>query len=189
LRKPNFILTLAISLPLAACSSSPKSLDEVPEFNTWLATAMQDSAMRNAIIAQHTLFPYHFEPDSEYLNDLGKLDLAVLAGHYLDRSGDLSVRRGGAPKGLHDARVEVVRGLLEKAGVAPDRIRITDALAGGEGFSSENVVRILEENREGRSRGPSSGSGQDRSGSRSGGSGMSGSSYGSGSQNGSGGRS
>jgi hypothetical protein len=148
LRKPNIFLTLAIAAPLAACSSSPKSLDQVPEFNTWLATAMHDSAMRNAIIAQHTLFPYHFDRDSEHLNELGRLDLAVLAGHYLDRSGALSVRRGSAGKELYDARVAMVRTLLERAGVAPDRIQITDSLAGGDGFSSENLVKILADDRE-----------------------------------------
>ena len=85
--KPKISLTLSLAGLLAACSSSPTSLDDVPEFNTWLATAMQDSAMRNAILSQHTLFPYHFEPDSEHLNERGRLDRAILAGHYLGRSG------------------------------------------------------------------------------------------------------
>jgi hypothetical protein len=193
LRKPKILLTLAVAGPLAACSSSPKSLDDVPEFNSWLATAMQDAAIRNAILAQHTLFPYHFEMDSEHLNELGKLDLAILAGHYLDRSGDLSVRRGDASKDLYDARVAKVQSLLEMAGVGADRIKITDSLAGGEGLSSENVVRILEEEREGGTRGRSGRSGQDRSGGMSGdnssgggGGGGSGSGYGSGAQSGSG---
>jgi len=197
LRKPKILLTLAVAGPLAACSSSPKSLDDVPEFNSWLATAMQDAAIRNAILAQHTLFPYHFEMDSEHLNELGKLDLAVLASHYLDRSGELSVRRGDAGKDLYDARVAMVHSLLERAGVAADRIKITDSLAGGEGFSSENVVRILEQDRQMGTRGRSgqnrsggmSGSGSSGSGGSGGGSGSSGggsSGYGSGTQSGSG---
>jgi uncharacterized membrane protein YgcG len=193
LRKPKILLTLAVAVPLAACSSSPKSLDDVPEFNSWLATAMQDAAIRNAILAQHTLFPYHFEMDSEHLNELGKLDLAILAGHYLDRSGELSVRRGDAGKDLYDARVAMVQSLFERAGVGADRIKITDSLAGGEGLSSENVVRILEQDREMTS-GRSSRSGQSRSGGMSGdrnsgsGSGGSGSGSSSGTQSGSGAR-
>jgi hypothetical protein len=193
LSQPKILLTFAVAAALTGCSPSPKSLDQVPEFNVWLASGMQDTAIRNAIIAQHTIFPYHFEVDSDRLNELGTLDLAVLAGHYLDRSGELSIRRGDASKELYDARVARVRALLERAGVAPERIKITDALAGGEGMPSQDVVRILEDEREGRtgkSSSKKSGSGQERgeSGSMSGsGSGQkSGSSTGSRSTTGSG---
>lgn len=47
-----------------------------------MVTSLQDEAVENAIIRQHTIFSYHFVPGAPYLTELGERDLDVLAHHY-----------------------------------------------------------------------------------------------------------
>ncbi len=148
------LLAVAAALGvLAGCGSQKQKVAEDRTLDIYLVRAVQDTAMKNAIIAQRTLFPYHFVPGSADLNDLGKVDLSILAGHLRDHPGRLNVRRGGAEKDLHDARVRRVQDLLEGAGVKAGGVEIVDGLPGGDGISSDRANRIQERDEESSSRG------------------------------------
>ncbi len=114
--------------------------DRVP--NVLMVNTYSDIAIDNAILAQHTLYPYHFVSDAAVLNELGKRDLGVLAAHYKDYPGTLNVSRSDVPQPLYAARLAEVRKALMEAGVKEQRMTITDGLAGGDGMKSEQVVKI-----------------------------------------------
>ena len=111
--------------------------------NEWTINTVSDAAITSALIRQHTLFPYHFNPGLETLNELGERDLASLAAHYRARPGELGVRRGDAPEDLYTARLAVVSKHLQDAGVDTARLKIIDAPPGGPGLGSDRVVKIL----------------------------------------------
>ena len=157
-----FVLVAAF----CGCSEPPSNLDAYGNLNTWLVKTVQDDGVRNAIIAQHTLYPYHFVPHSEDLNSLGTIDLGVLAQHYRDYPGSLNIRRGNASDELYAVRIEAVREMLTLAGVDVERVGISDALPGGDGMPSERVLKILERSYEKAQTGKGTGSGRDSSESR-----------------------
>jgi len=105
--------------------------------------------VENAIIAQHTLYPYHFVPDGERLNELGRRDFSVLARHFAEHTGSLNIRRGKTPAELYEARVSFVIESLKEAGIGTGRVRISDHMPGGSGMPSERVVTILQKTAEG----------------------------------------
>ena len=113
------------------------------EVNAELISAMNDMAMENAIISQHTLFPYHFINNSDKLNELGQRDLAVLVNHFKENPGILNVRRDGTPENLYQARVAFVAQQLRESAVYA-AVELADGMPGGSGMSSENVLRALE---------------------------------------------
>lgn len=112
--------------------------------NQGLVKSFNDMAMQNAIISQHTLYPYHFVKNGAELNELGQRDLSVLSWHFRDNPGVLNVRRDGISEALYKGRVEKVAASLENEGVESGRIDIADGLAGGPGMTSEKVLTILE---------------------------------------------
>lgn len=109
-----------------------------------LVESVNNLAIENAIVSQHTLFPYHFVQNSPELNELGQRDLAVLADRFLENAGPLNIRKGSVPAELYEARVNHVVDTLKEAGVEAERITISDGMPGGSGMPSENVLRILE---------------------------------------------
>jgi hypothetical protein len=100
--------------------------------------------VENAIIAEHTLYPYHFVPDGDELNELGRRDFSVLARHFTEQTGSLNIRRGTTVPGLYEARVTVVIESLKEAGIDVSRVRLSDGMPGGSGMPSERVVTILQ---------------------------------------------
>ena len=160
---------------LPGCAQDQKVAQDRP-LDLLLVRLVQDTALKNAVIAQRTLFPYHFVPDSDELNDLGMVDLSILATHFWEFPGELSVRRGDAPRELYEARVRRVKEKLEEAGVPTGSVAIADRLPAGPGMPSERVVKILQREEEasrsqGESRsagGATTRSGTSSSGSRSG---------------------
>ncbi len=143
-------LWFATALAFLGCASPPRATDSsTPEpaqqqaADAWMVAQVRDAAIVNAVVAQHTLFPYHFVANGDQLNELGARDLAVLAAHFRAQPGALSVRRGAAPEELYAARVQTVRKMLADAGVDAARLTLHDAPAGGSGMSSERVVQIL----------------------------------------------
>jgi hypothetical protein len=135
----------------AGCASNHPEVDsqapsERAEQYTDMAIVdtINDSGIRQAVITQHTLYPYHFVSGGEDLNELGQSDLAALITHYKDENGgDLNIRRGDASDALYAARVKRIEGRLQLAGVSLNKIRIADAPAGGDGMSSNDAVRAL----------------------------------------------
>jgi len=110
-----------------------------------LVRTINNIGVENAIITQHTLYPYHFVVGGEKLNDLGQRDFAVLTRHFTEYPGLLNVRReeGVSPE-LYQARVAFVTSRLKDAGIDPARVSISDGMPGGPGLPAERVVTILQ---------------------------------------------
>ena len=151
-------ITVAISAAtLAGCEGGwieeeRVELDRMSKVDVELVRTYYDTGVRRALIAQHTLYPYHFVDNAAQLNDLGLRDLTVLAEHYQENPGPLNVRRGKTPDALYDARVAAVRAALADAGVHA-KIDVGDALPGGQDMPSEKVIRILQDEEEDKSSG------------------------------------
>jgi hypothetical protein len=112
--------------------------------NSQLVKSYNDIAMQNAIVSQHTLFPYHFVTDGAELNELGQRDLAALTSHFINHAGHLNIRRHNTPGDLYEARINLVLARLQEAGIDMERMSISDDMPGGAGVSSERMLVILE---------------------------------------------
>lgn len=126
---------------------SPKSAAGVKEAPK-VIDLYSDLAIQNAIITQHTVYPYHFVNNSAVLNPLGQRDLAVLARHFSQNPGELNVRRGDVEPALYQARMETVKARLAEGGVDVSRIRMNDGLAGGEGIATSEMIEVLARSRD-----------------------------------------
>jgi hypothetical protein len=102
------------------------------------------AAIERAIVAQRTLYSYHFEIGSPELNELGRRDLGVLARHLTQAGGRIVLARGEADEGLYRTRAERVLAALKEAGVPPERAKLAEGLPGGDGMSGARLVEILE---------------------------------------------
>ncbi len=111
--------------------------------NEKLVNSFNDTAIKNAIINQHTIYSYHFVNDSDKLNELGMRDLAVLADHYKSNPGQLNVCRDNVPDSLYQARVNFVLNQLKESGIDTERVSISDGMPGGQGMPSEKVLDII----------------------------------------------
>lgn len=140
---------LLLALPLAVmvgCSTwgpGNRSEQDSVRANTLMVNSFFSEAAENGIIAQHTLFPYHFVADTARLNALGQGDLEILAQHFKDTPGPLNVRRAGASEDVYKARVAAVVAFLRDKGVNPDKVTVSDSIPGGKGMASEQVISIL----------------------------------------------
>jgi hypothetical protein len=151
----------ALFAGLAGCAGDKKdekpvespfvTADQNREFDAAIVRANQNDIEASGIIRQHTIYPYHFVPDSATLNELGQRDVAVLAHHYASLPADpgvppptMSVRRGDASPGLYDARVRAVTAELARGGVANDHVRIADAAPGGDGMIPGKVKIVIQ---------------------------------------------
>jgi hypothetical protein len=137
-------MTLALACILAfGCQETAKKEPNKELLNSRLINIYNDVALENAIITQHTLYPYHFVKDGAELNDLGKRDLSVLINHFIHQAGHLNIRRLDISDSLYEARIGYVRKTLQDAGIETDRISISDGMPGGSGMSSESILVIL----------------------------------------------
>ena len=94
-------VTVILVIPVAlviGCSTWRVGHDTLTELspeerrfaNELMTNSPFDESIKNGIISQHTIYPYHFVSDSARLNELGERDLQVLAAYYKDR---LAVKR------------------------------------------------------------------------------------------------
>ena len=133
------ILCLAGAL-LAGCEAEHKAtIENRKKLDIELVNTVNNIQVENAIVTQHTLYPYHFVTDGAGLNDLGQRDLMVLARHYQEQPGALNVRQGQASAALYGARVAQVQSRLKEAGVDMGRVTISDGMPGGPGMPSEAI--------------------------------------------------
>jgi hypothetical protein len=140
------LMTAAVAMTAGACSPDAQTTNQRREvMNTWAVNDYFQDSVESAIVSQHTLYPYHFISNGAELNELGARDLSVLAKHYRDNPGTLTVRRANTTADLYTARLEMVTALLVEHGVDTDRVSINNRHAGGEGLASERVLVILEE--------------------------------------------
>ncbi|MHC4131242.1 MAG: hypothetical protein ACYSSP_07070 [Planctomycetota bacterium] len=151
--KKKLLLTLYLCFILfvASCEDmdSAQKDKEMQFINRKLVTTYNDMAIENAIITQHTLYPYHFIQNSEGLNELGYRDFGILAGHFIENPGSLIVRQDHTVTDeLYEQRVGHIQEMLEEAGVDSERFNIEDGMPGGSGVTSERVLFILERAKE-----------------------------------------
>lgn len=148
-----FSWTTAVLLAtLGSCSTASTNPELEGRDSAWAGEAIRNASLNNAIITQHTLYPYHFAGGSAELNDLGERDLHVLADHFMKAQagmpGELNVRRGSASPSLYEARVKFVLECLTVHGVEGGMVAVKDGLPGGDGMASERVIVILKEKME-----------------------------------------
>lgn len=139
-----WLMAILGAIAVAATGCSETGMPQDREVNSALVCSYNDMAINNAIIVQHTLYPYHFVSDGAVLNELGAHDLKILAEHYRDYPGPLTVRQGDVPQSLYEARLTSVRQTLVEAGVAAERITVGDGTVGGDGATADRVLTVLE---------------------------------------------
>ena len=137
----NLVLVAVMAM---GCETNEQVRQQDDVRGTDLNESIYVASINNAVIAQHTLYPYHFVPNAAALNELGERDLDVLAGHFGDSYGPLSIRQGETDPELYRDRVRTVTKRLYDAGLAAGRIIVSDALPGGDGMPNEQVLVILE---------------------------------------------
>ena len=145
------LMTVLFCILTCGCQENMQNKSNNHEINSQLVNSYNDIAIQNAIVSQHTLFPYHFVNNGGELNELGQRDLAALTSHFIKYPGHLNIRRHNTTADLYEARVNMVHERLQEAGIDMGRISISDNMPGGSGITSERILIILEQASEGAS--------------------------------------
>lgn len=144
MRMSGVVAICLVSGLMAGCKEDARTAGN-KRLDTELVRTLNNIGVENAILAQHTLYPYHFVSDGDALNELGQRDFAVLARHFTEYPGLLNVRSGdGVSTELYQARIAYVTNRLKEAGVKAGRVSVSDGTPGGPGLRSEKVVTILQ---------------------------------------------
>ena len=141
------VLTGMLIVVTAGCQSaaSRRRAEEDRTINQALVSNYNDAAVENALVAQHTVYPYWFVRNSAEPNELGRYQLDVLTEHYLKYPGQLNIWAGEADEELYERRVAYVRTHLSEAGVNLDKMELDDSLPGGKGVPSTRAVKMNED--------------------------------------------
>jgi len=144
-QKAVLVIAVMCGAVFVGCEQQPiQPTVDTSEVNRKVVDTYSDLAIQNAIIAQHTVYPYHFVANSPQLNDLGLRDLGVLIQHYTDSPGIINVQQGSADSALYQQRTQMVYEKLLQGGLTEDKIQIASGMPGGEGMASNTVIEILE---------------------------------------------
>ena len=141
------VITMGFCCMLFAGCSEMEQNQNRHLINSGLINTYKDTSVQNAIISQHTLYPYHFVNNSAELNELGLRDIAVLSAHFDRNPGQLNIRHGNVSTDLYVDRIDFVLDKLKKAGINTRKIDITDGMPGGSGMTSDAVIVALEDER------------------------------------------
>lgn len=144
----NIIIISLSCVLMVGCSETVQKSQNPYLIEGELVNSYNDIALQNAIIAQHTLFPYHFVKNSAEINELGSRDFGVLVKHFTKNPGSLNIQRGDSSVDIYQARINLVLDGLKQAGIDTGQIYISDGMPGGPGMPSEKVITILEESEE-----------------------------------------
>ncbi len=140
------MITMALlGILLMGCNESAERNRDRHIINRELVNTYSDIAVQNAIISQHTLYPYHFEKNSAELNELGERDLGILATHFAKNPGQLNLRHDGVSADIYRARIELVLDKLQEAGINVGQMSVADGMPGGSGMLSEKIITVLKE--------------------------------------------
>jgi hypothetical protein len=139
------IMTVLFCVLIVGCEENMQKNPDNRLINSQLIKSYNDIAIQNAVVSQHTLFPYHFVMNGAELNELGQRDLAALTSHFIKYPGHLNIRRGKTAAALYEARVNMVHEKLLEAGIDMKRVSISDDMPGGSGITSERMLVILEQ--------------------------------------------
>lgn len=86
-----YVLVTIQAAAIAGCSTAgsngyrtalDQSTEERRSSNSTMIRWLYDESVKNGLIRQKTLYPYHFVPDTPLLTELGERDLSILATHY-----------------------------------------------------------------------------------------------------------
>jgi len=137
-----------IAVVLAGCAVDPQQRALCDPMQRQLAMARMyhdyfDEAAANAVMRQATVFPYHFEPRTAHLTELGQRELAILATYLRAFPGEVRMPRGSADDALYAARSGAVLAFLREHEVNTEGVRIVDGQPDGDGMASERVVEAL----------------------------------------------
>lgn len=113
--------------------------------NGWTVNASVEREIKQAVWAEQTLYPYHFEANSAKLSGIGQENVQMLAELYRTDGGELSIRRDGASEALYRKRVETVKQTLGSLGVNASRMKFVERPPLGEGMYSSDVIKILKQ--------------------------------------------
>jgi len=142
--KLNTITSICLALfLLAGCQENEQESSDNYAMNSGLIASYYDIAVNNAIVSQHTLYPYHFITNGKELNELGNNDLMVLIKHFMENPGKLNIRQGNVSTEIYKARINFVFTKMIDAGIGKDKVSVSDDMPGGSGMSSEKVLTIL----------------------------------------------
>ena len=144
--KEMVVMSLVCAVVFCGCQEEQAGTNAVDEsvVNRKIVDTYSDLAIQNAIIAQHTLYPYHFVNNSPQLNGLGQRDLSVLVQHFQENPGQLILQQGGTEERLYQSRFQTVYEKLLVGGIPDGKIQITDGMPGGDGIASNSIIEILE---------------------------------------------
>ena len=144
-QKTVLIMSLICGMVFCGCQEQQVAPTvNTSEVNRKIIDTYSDLAIQNAIIAQHTLYPYHFVNNSPMLNGLGERDLSVLIQHFQDNPGQLILQQGNTESLLYQSRAQTVYEKLLQGGIPDEKIRIVDGMPGGNGMASNSMIEILE---------------------------------------------
>jgi hypothetical protein len=138
---------------LTGCEDTTDQGQDRHLINSELINSYSDIAVQNAIISQHTLYPYHFVNNSAELNELGLRDLGILAAHFEKNPGKLNIRRNGTSADVYKGRIDLVVAKLEGSGIDTKQMSIADGMPGGSGITSEKIILIMEDEYQNSSKG------------------------------------
>ena len=145
-KKTMWVVGLMCAVSFCGCQEQQADTNtlDTSEVNKKIVDTYSDLAIQNAIIAQHTLYPYHFVNNGAQLNGLGQRDLSVLVQHFQDNPGQLILQQGGTESLLYQSRAQTVYEKLLQGGIPDEKIRIADGMPGGNGMASNAIIEILE---------------------------------------------
>lgn len=136
------LLATLLSLGCASPSAQKASLTEG---QLWVGAAIRQASLDRAIVAERTIYPFHFVAGSADLNDLGSRDLGVLARHAAEHGGTIQLHRGRTSFELYAARTRSVRAALQAQGVDLERVAVVDEPPFGPGISGRRAARDVTE--------------------------------------------
>jgi hypothetical protein len=166
LREPNWLIVAAAPLALllataVGCKSdsgdkadtgkdnplpSPDSSAMAEQSNlnkVFLRSAFEEQT-RNGIVAESTVYPYHFRTNGPQLNELGEQQVRAIAAGYRGNELRVNVPRGDTVDELYQLRVETIRKYFADAGYGSERITVTRGVPGGRGISSDFAIRLFD---------------------------------------------
>ena len=144
MNRTRVLAALTLTAVLAGCDHKDPYVNENARL---MDQAMMDTVrmqpIDQAVIAQRTLYPYHFVAGNDTLEGIGRHDLRIIVDHYRDQGVPLNVNRGEASEQIYDARVRTVAKFIADCGVPDNRIQIVQGRPGGPGLPGAWVVKIL----------------------------------------------
>jgi hypothetical protein len=146
IKETMIVMSLMCVVLLCGCQEQqvdPNAVDS-SVVNRKIVDTYSDLAIQNAVIAQHTLYPYHFVNNSAQLNALGNRDLSVLIQHFQENPGQINVPQGSTESLLYQSRAQTVYEKLLVGGIPDEKIQISGGMPGGDGIASNSIIEILE---------------------------------------------